>query len=177
MKTFVDALPITLRFEGGYSNHPSDPGGATMKGVTQRVYDNWRLSKSLPVRDVRLIEEHELQDIYMTGYWAPGKCAQMPWPVSLCHFDACVNHGIYGAAKILQRALGVPADGKIGPQTLGALSTIPTDLLVGRMLFERLDYYEKITLANRKLAAFLLAWLSRVNALRDIARLDMPTIS
>jgi len=70
--------------------------------------------------------------------------------------------------------VGVSADGKIGPQTLGAVAALPVPLLCGRMLFERLDYYERITFANRRLAVFLLAWLSRVNALRDRVRVDLP---
>jgi len=174
MSGFGEALAVTLRFEGGYANHPNDPGGATMKGVTTAVYDRWRKARGLPVRDVRRIADDELRDIYRTGYWVPGRCEALPWPASMCHFDACVNHGTGGAAKILQRAVGVTADGKIGPITLGAVAALPLPTLVGRMLFERLDYYERITFANRRLAVFLLAWLSRVNALRDRARVDLP---
>ncbi|GMV07369.1 MAG: hypothetical protein AMXMBFR53_36440 [Gemmatimonadota bacterium] len=169
MSGFLQALPVTLRFEGGYANHPNDPGGATNKGITQATYDAYRTSLSQPVRDVREIGDDEVGAIYHRRYWLGGKCDALPWPVSLCHFDACVNHGLVNAAKILQRAINVPDDGKIGPQTLGACDALPAHQTVNTMLWERLRFYERITLRNRKLAVFLLAWLSRVNALRDAA--------
>ncbi len=64
---FAAALPFILRWEGGYVNDPDDPGGATNKGVTQRIYDDWRKRQGLPPRDVRQLEEAELQAIYEAG--------------------------------------------------------------------------------------------------------------
>jgi len=171
---FYQALPVTLRFEGGYANHPNDPGGATMRGVTQATYDAFRRQHGKDVRDVRGITDAEVELIYHAHYWVPAKCDALPWPASMCHFDAAVNHGVAGAAKILQRAVGVTPDGIIGPKTLAAVGATPMPLLCGRLLFERLDYYERITFANRRLAVFLLAWLSRVNALRDQVRATLP---
>jgi len=174
---FYQALPVTLRFEGGYAHHPADPGGATMRGVTQRVYDTFRVEHHQPQQDVRLISDAEVELIYHHGYWIPAKCEALPWPASLCHFDASVNHGLAGAAKVLQRAVGVPDDGKIGPQTLAAIGKLPVPLLVSRMLFERLDLYERIAFRRKESRVFLLAWLSRVNALRDRCRTDMPEVA
>lgn len=177
MSGFMQALPVTLRFEGGWSNHESDPGGATMKGVTQAVYDAWRRESGLPNQPVRGITDDEVEAIYWSRYWTPAKCEALPWPASLCHFDAAVNHGIAGANKILQRAVGVAADGKIGPQTMGAVAALPTPVLVGRMLWERMAYYERIMLGKPSLRVFALGWLSRVNALRLRCRADMPEIA
>ena len=56
---FERALAVVLRFEGGWSNHPRDPGGATMKGVTQKVYDRWRSKRGEPTQSVRTITEVE----------------------------------------------------------------------------------------------------------------------
>ena len=177
MSGFLKALPFTLRMEGGFSDHPNDPGGATMKGVTQAVYDSWRRDSGLAVRTVREITDDELEAIYWSRYWTPAKCEALPWPASMCHFDAAVNHGTAGAARILQRAVGVAVDGKIGPQTLAAAATLPAPVLVARMLFERLAYYERIMLANKGLRVFALGWLSRVNALRAACRTDMPEVA
>ena len=170
MSGFLQALPVTLAFEGGYANHPNDPGGATMRGVTQAVYDGWRRGRQLPVRDVRQIEDAELEAIYHEGYWLAGKCDALPWPVSMLHFDACVNHGTGGAAKILQRAAGVKDDGIVGPNTIATVAHMAPPVLADRMLWERLRYYERISLKNAKLRVFLLGWLSRVNALHDRLR-------
>ena len=177
MSGFYNALPVTLRFEGGYANDPDDSGGATNKGVTQARYDAWRGASGKPPQDVRKITDAEVELFYHHDVWIPAKCDALPWPVSLCHFDAAVNHGTAGAATILQRAVAVPTDGKIGMQTLAAVAALPLPTLVGRMLFERLGTYERIALKSPKKRKFLLAWLSRVNALRDRCRVDMPEIA
>lgn len=166
MSGFAQALPVTLRFEGGYSDHPDDPGGATMKGITQNTYDAWRASRRLSPRPVKEISDDEVEAIYHRDYWVAGKCDALPWPVSLAHFDACVNHGVRNAAKLLQRALGVEDDGVIGPQTLGAVEDADPEELVNAMLWKRLEFYEAITLNKKSLRTFLLGWLSRVNHLR-----------
>lgn len=177
MSGFLQALPVTLRFEGGYANNPADPGGATMRGITQAVYDTYRRAQGEPERDVRQIERAELEAIYFNGYWLRGKCDALSWPLSLAHFDACVNHGPFNAARILQRALGVGADGVIGPITLGAVQSQPLPFIVTRTLWERLAFYERLLVRRKSSRIFALAWLSRVSAIRSIIRkkyLDIP---
>ena len=69
MSDFERALEFTLRWEGGKVDDPHDHGGRTNRGITQRTYDGWRSDHDLPARDVYLLEEDELQDIYRTLYW------------------------------------------------------------------------------------------------------------
>ena len=176
MSGFVQALPVVFRFEGGYVDHPNDPGGATNKGITQAVYDAYRREQGKATAPVRGITDDEVEAIYFAKYWTVCKADALPWPASLCHFDAAVNHGTHGAARILQRAVGVNADGQIGPQTLAAVGSMDTATLVTRMLWERLAYYETIMLRNAKLRVFALGWLSRANALRARCRQDLPDI-
>jgi len=85
---------VTLQWEGGYSNHPDDPGGPTMRGIIQREYDAWRAKHGLPPRPVRKIEDNELQDIYRHEYWDALGCDDLPLGVDLCVFDAGVNSGV-----------------------------------------------------------------------------------
>lgn len=117
---FERILSHVLKHEGGWANHPNDPGGATMKGVIQRVYDGYRDRKSRGRRSVRHIEQDELLDIYRAQYWQPVRGDDLPDGIDLCVFDAAVNSGPTQAARWLQRALGVPADGHIGEGTLTA---------------------------------------------------------
>ena len=166
MSGFLQALPVILKFEGGYANDPDDPGGATMKGITQKTYDAWRKSKGLPNKAVRGISDAEVETIYHERYWVAGKCDALPWPVSLVHCDASVNHGPRNAAKLLQRAAGVADDGSIGPMTLAAVEAADPDALVNLMLWKRLEFYEAIARRRAASRKFLLAWLSRVNHLR-----------
>jgi len=92
-------LPITLQYEGGWSNHPKDPGGATMNGVIQRTYDAYRKRKKLPLRSVKFIEPDEKLEIYREGYWNTTACEGREHGEDLCVFDAAVNSGPGRALK------------------------------------------------------------------------------
>lgn len=133
--SFNRALDLVLEHEGGYSNHPHDPGGATMKGVIQRVYDAWRKRSGLKPRTVRKIEQDELQDIYRSLYWAKVDGDDLPAGIDYCVFDAGVNSGPHQSALWLQRSLNdagskLVVDGIIGPVTLLAASKAPRDAVI-----------------------------------------------
>ena len=100
------SLARTLKWEGGYSNNPKDPGGATMHGVTFRTYNAFRSRMGLPPADVRHITPTELQAIYQTEYWDCLRCSQLASGVDLVVFDAAVNSGVYRAHQWLLQSLG-----------------------------------------------------------------------
>lgn len=118
-------LPITLAHEGGWSDHPEDPGGATMKGVTQRTYNAWRSRQGATLRSVRRITEAELRSIYREDYWRPVRGDDLPPGLDLVAFDAAVNSGVSRGSKWLQQAIGVSADGRIGEHTLAMARNQP----------------------------------------------------
>lgn len=91
---FGQALQHVLAFEGGFSDHPDDPGGATNQGITQKAYDAWRRSKVLDVRSVKRIEPLEVEQIYFDLYWLKVGAHQLPAPLAFVMFDAAVNHGV-----------------------------------------------------------------------------------
>lgn len=167
MSGFFQALPFVLEMEGGYVNDPDDRGGATNKGITQVRYDAWRQGVGLEPRPVRSIQDDEVTSIYHSMYWVVGKCDALPWPASLVHFDACVNHGPHRAAVILQDAVDVIADGKIGPKTLAAVEAMDVRVLCYRMLLQRVEFYYDISTGRQ--VKFLRGWLRRVIHLRDAA--------
>lgn len=117
---FARALALVLVHEGGYSNHPADPGGPTMKGIIQRVYDGYRRARGLAVRPVRDIAQSELEEIYRRQYWDAVRADELPPGIDYVVFDGAVNSGPAQSAKWLQRALGLPADGQVGEVTLAA---------------------------------------------------------
>lgn len=120
---FKPSLALVLAHEGGYVNHPRDPGGATNQGVTQKVYDNYRRLKVLPQRSVRHIETHEVEDIYYRHYWKLVDGDNLPAGLDYATFDFAVNSGVSRAGKFLQRVLGFTGDdvdGIIGMGTLAA---------------------------------------------------------
>lgn len=162
MKGFPEALAAVLASEGGFVDHPADRGGPTNMGVTQGVFDAHRRSRGLPSRSVRDISTAEVAEIYMARYWTPAKCGALPWPASLCHFDAAVNSGVRQAAVLLQRAVGVAEDGVIGPQTLAAVQRAGRARLLARMWVGRLDLYRRIVAGNPTQLVFLRGWENRV---------------
>ncbi len=115
---FEQCLALTLVWEGGYVNDPADPGGATMKGVTQKVYDAYRAGKHLSTRSVAQIEDLELRDIYRTRYWDLVGGDKLPMGVDMALFDFAVNSGVRRAVKEAQSLVGVPQDGVMGNGTL-----------------------------------------------------------
>lgn len=150
--------------EGGYVNHPKDPGGATNRGVTQRVYDMYRRAQGLAVRSVRDLTEAERLDIYRTRYWDVIKGDLLPPGVDYVVYDGAVNSGPLQSVKWLQRALGArytgKVDGLVGAETLRALESHPNhddlvaDIVVRRMAFLR---------ALKTWDAFGRGWTRRVN--------------
>ena len=113
-----------LAHEGAWSSHPLDPGAATMYGVTQRVYDAYRKRKHEKLQSVRNISEFETSTIYKKNYWNVIAGDLLPKGLDYVAYDGGVNSGTSRGAKWLQRAVGGPQDGGIGPGTLRACETI-----------------------------------------------------
>lgn len=125
------ALKLVLVHEGAFSDRPRDPGGATMRGVTQRVYDGYRQRRGQATRSVKLLTNIELQEIYAQLYWNKIDGDELPAGLDYCVFDVAVNSGVYRAAKLLQHALNdvlgaraLVVDGNIGPATLKAAESV-----------------------------------------------------
>lgn len=116
-----------LAYEGGYVDHPDDPGGATNKGVTQRVYNGFRRSIGQPTRSVAFITDEEVDTIYRQQYWNTVKGGSLPSGLDLTVYDYAVNSGPKRSVKALQRALGVSVDGWLGNETMGAVDMLDTD--------------------------------------------------
>lgn len=164
---FAVCLRESLKWEGGWSNHPQDPGGATMRGVIQRVYNGYRDGQGLPRRSVRLIEEHELQEIYRRNYWEAIRGSELPPGIDLAVLDFCINSGPGQAVKSLQRVLGLPRDGHLGAATMAAINrTDPADL-VARYLSER----ERFLRALKTFPVFGKGWINRTTGIRSAALL------
>lgn len=155
------ALPFTLGYEGGVSNHPDDPGGLTFKGVTQKVYNNYRRAEGLPTRPVTEMTETELQAIYDQRYYRVIQGDRLPAGLDFAVFDFAVNSGPAQAAKELQRVLGVGVDGHIGDETVAAAcakAQEDEEKLIADYCARRLSFMKK--LKNWK--SFKTGWTRRV---------------
>lgn len=173
MTLFDQCLAVTLKYEGGYSNHPADPGGVTLEGIIQRVYDAYRKRNNRPLRT--LVKSmrgapdwiQERNDIYHTQYWNAVRADELPRGVNLVVFDAAVNSGPYQAALWLQRALGVEADGHIGVNTLNAARECPDhDVLIAQICARRLGMLRNL----KTWKDFGDGWSARVSNVRQIGQ-------
>lgn len=160
------ALAFTLPAEGGFSDNPNDPGGATMHGVTQATYDRYRNSKGLPSAPVKDISDSDVESIYQQMYWVPSHAGELSTRLGVVMFDTAVNTGPSQAIKLLQDACGVASDGVFGVATRTALEGIPDDEVCGAMIDARRSFYRALA-QKPKLAEFLDGWLKRCDQLQQ----------
>lgn len=119
-RNFDASLALTLGYEGGWADNPRDPGGATMCGITQAVYDDDRDLRRLARQSVRASTEAERAGIYRRRYWDAAHCDALPDGVDYALFDFAVNSGVRRAVRTLQQIIDVQVDGEAGPQTAAA---------------------------------------------------------
>ncbi|WP_316214877.1 glycoside hydrolase family 108 protein [Bradyrhizobium sp. SZCCHNR2035] len=162
---FERCLRRVLGSEGRYSNHPADPGGATMWGITQRDYDAYRRLKGQPPRDVRLITIAERNEIYRKKYWNGARCDELPDGVDYCVFDGAVNSGVAQSVKWLQRALGVKDDGDIGDHTLLAAHGADPHEVIASICRQRRAFMRKL----KTFPTFGNGWIRRVDRVEQVA--------
>ena len=144
INNWKSSLEKILHHEGGYVNHPKDPGGETNLGVTKRVYEEWGGTK-----DMKDLLVEDVNPIYKKNYWDKCKCDDLPNGLDLCVFDFGVNAGPGRAAKFLQRMIGTTVDGGIGPNTLKAVDTYVEETgletAIENYQSVRQSYYEELS--------------------------------
>ncbi|MCV2359981.1 hypothetical protein LNV08_13465 [Paucibacter sp. TC2R-5] len=164
--SFAKSLPFVLRWEGGFVDHPADPGGATNRGVTQKVYDTWRAKNGLPRRSVRDLQDKEMAAIYEQNYWRAAHCGDVQDKLDLALFDTAVNMGVGRAVGFLQGSVGCAVDGGFGPATFTAVQCCDPARALPMFCNARESYYQRLVHAKPELNVFLRGWMNRLNALR-----------
>ena len=141
--TFDPALRLLLRHEGGFVNHPSDPGGMTNLGVTKAV---WEAHKGAPVTeaDMRALTPEAVQPVYKARYWDAIQGDALPYGLDYCIFDCAVNSGPGRAIKLLQYVLYTKVDGVLGNHTLAALQRADPTGLIEDYSQKRLDFLKSL---------------------------------
>jgi len=161
--------PSIKSWEGGFVNHPADPGGATNMGVTIATWKKQGYDKDgdgdIDVNDLRLISEEDARLIFKENYWNKWKAAQIK-DQSLANIlvDWVWSSGAYGI-KIPQRMLGVTIDGIVGPKTLAALNARKPATFFKELKEERKKYLERICVTNPSNKVFMKGWLRRLDSI------------
>jgi lysozyme family protein len=167
--TFDEMLRRVLKHEGGYVNHPLDPGGATNKGVTQATYNEYLKKQGKQVKSVRGITDGEVFSIYYQGYFLPSKGNELSPALAFQVFDAAVNSGVSRAIKWLQEAVGTTPDGLWGPKTAAAVAKQDVAVTIDRFLNIR----EKFLKSLSTWKTFGRGWKARIDGNRKYAKEDL----
>jgi lysozyme family protein len=164
LSNFKPSLALVLKSEGGFVNHPSDPGGMTMLGVTKLNWETW-VKHPVTEAEMRALTPTLVEPMYKAKYWDAVKADDLPRGIDYAVFDAAVNMGPGRAAKLLQAALGVTADGVIGRATIAAATAAdPAELLEAFSLGKEAFYQSLPTFGT-----FGKGWLNRVAHVQDAA--------
>jgi len=165
MIRFAACLPLILAHEGGYVDHPKDPGGATNLGITLDTLSAHR-GRKVTKDDVKALTVAEAGAIYQKNYWHAACCDQLPPGVDYMIFDLAVNSGVGRARKYLQRAAGVADDGIIGPATLAAVKARKPLQLIDSISGLRDAFYRGL----KEFPTFGRGWLRRLSEVTAKAR-------
>lgn len=162
--TFDDALRRLLMHEGGYSNHPNDPGGPTKFGITIHDYRKY-VKLDATADDVRAMPVADAEAIYRDKYWDALRCDDLPAGLDYAVFDYGVNSGVTRAAKVLQRLLGLPDNGRMSDSVIAAATARDAAALVALLCDERLAFLKRL----RTWPVFGAGWGRRVAEVRRAA--------
>ena len=190
-ENFEEALKLILEHEGGFVDHPADPGGATNKGITLVTYmdfirDVVDSEALVTVDDLEDIHDSDVEEIYKTRYWDKVQGDELPHGLDIFIFDFAVNAGPIAAVKTLQGVFGeCRVDGYLGPKTLAYVhKALHTDFrgckttdqviikqrtldLLEQLHGQRIDYYKDL----KHFEVFGRGWINRCNSTLENSRL------
>lgn len=153
---FEECLELVLKSEGGWVNHPSDPGGETNLGVTKRVWEEY---VGHPVESLKKLTKEDVAPLYEQKYWRPCYGEVLPRGLDFVVFSMGINAGPGRSIKLLQSSLGCVPDGVIGPRTRELISDSNCAALVAKFSEARRHYYESL----KTFPVFGKGWLARVD--------------
>jgi lysozyme family protein len=168
---FAACLKLVLQSEGGNDDDPDDHGGRTSRGITQREYDAWRREEGQPTIDVWTAPQADIDAIYHDEYWEP-LCDSLPTGVDYIVFNNNVLDGPVRSTILLQQALGVAADGRVGPITREAIRNAN-----GLALIDKLSAVSRAFYLSLHQPKFTKGWLNRVASVNQnaLAMVAQPT--
>ena len=158
-KGFYSAVRLVFKHEGGYVNHPEDPGGETKYGISKRAY---------PDVDIANLTKYEAERIYKEDYWDKVMGDQLPAAIALVVFDTAVNMGIRRAVKFLQETVNAKVDGIIGPKTVANACKAfdHPEFVIDSYLNKRMKRYRALSTFK----TFGKGWTRRVEDVREHAK-------
>jgi lysozyme family protein len=161
---FANCLEMLLKHEGGYVNHPKDPGGETNLGVTRKVWEQW-IGKPAGKDAMKKLTVADVAPLYKKLYWDKVKGDDLPSGVDWAVFDWAVNSGTGRAAKALQKIVGVEPDGGIGAATVAAVKKADPATVIKKLALMRENFYRNLP----TFGTFGRGWLRRNDETLEVA--------
>jgi lysozyme family protein len=155
------SFKLMLASEGGYVNHPSDPGGRTNLGVTQATWENW-IGRQSDESEMRSLTSDKVEPMYRKKFWDAVRGDELPTGIDYLTFDFAVNAGVGRSIKTLQTAAGTTPDGALGPITMSAVQAADPVILIIEFSHAKEDFYRSLNTFN----VFGKGWLNRVAKVR-----------
>lgn len=154
-------IPRILKHEGGFVDHPSDPGGATNKGITIATFRRY-IKPNGTAADLKRLTTDQAVVVYKRQYWDAVSADLLPHGVDYCVADFAVNSGPSRGAKELQRIVGASVDGKIGPQTIAAVRKMAPKDIIRQLCARRLAFMRSLK-GGKLWVSFGRGWQRRVD--------------
>jgi lysozyme family protein len=163
---FDVCVDLMLAHEGGFVNHPQDPGGMTNLGVTARVWEEW-LGRPTNEKEMRALTPLMVKPLYKRKYWDAIRADELVDGVDYCVFDVAVNSGTGRAIKLLQQSVGATPDGGFGSITMALVKKASSDpnRIIELYCAKRLEFLESL----RTFETFGKGWSRRVGEVKENA--------
>jgi len=161
---FDKCFALVIADEGGFVDHPKDPGGMTNLGVTRK---NWGayLNRDVTEIEMRGLTPDAVKLFYKAMYWDKIKGDQLPAGVDYATYDLAVNSGVGRATKMLQQTAGVLVDGALGPKSMAAIKERDPKQMVDALCDMRLAFLKRLPTFD----TFGKGWSRRVAEVKDKA--------
>ena len=158
---FEHSLDLVLKSEGGFVDNPKDPGGITNLGVTAGTWAAYK-GRTTTRKEMMALTPEDVTPLYEKKYWDACNCDDLPSGIDYLTFDFAVNAGPGRSIKTLQKAIGVPADGAIGPVTINTIEIMDKADLIVKFSEAKKQFYESLP----TFPTFGKGWLKRIDEAR-----------
>jgi lysozyme family protein len=162
------AFEAVIKSEGGYVNDPHDHGGETNLGVTKKAWADY-LGRAVADGEMKALTKDVVQPFYKKNYWDKCHCDELPGGLDYAVFDFAVNAGPGRAAKFLQTAVGVTADGAIGPGTMAAVAKADPKHALDQFSAAKASFYKGLVDRDPSQQKFYKGWMARVDHVQQTA--------
>jgi lysozyme family protein len=164
------SFELVIKSEGGFTDNPKDPGnhlpdgreGCTMLGCTQTNWEKY-IGHQVTKEDMKLLKKEDVKPLYKKDYWDAVRADDLPVGMDYAAFDFAINAGPAASRKMIQRAIGVTADGVFGPATMKAINE--ADNFIEKFSQAKTNFYKSL----KTFDTFGVGWLKRVAEVQHLA--------